>query len=364
MISRIGRRPVRRRSHPRRRSPRKTVPRSIGRCNCGTAGCRCCGCRGPPIPAEQPPPAGYPTEVRLPLAADIRAEVERVLLDPATAEDLFWALTELAEIDLPGRSVRCGLEQSGLTVIDDGVRTRRYRTADRFGDIPAELLVEPPRRGTAAGSLADHLGAAGAGRRAEPDDLGQAAQALAAASHALPERRTIGAPTPTDEPITLPARLIGTFPVDDTRRRLAVGALTDYLLEQAADTYLDLLAATEPADRWTLIPAGGFPAGPVDGALRAAILDRVADTPLLGTALGDLVTPADACLLPGLGAQGAVLFGEAIPGLLPPQSERCNHGAARIGGQHIVLVAGQCRAGRHRPRSGLLVARLRVHRDG
>ncbi|MET0865861.1 MAG: molecular chaperone Hsp90 [Nakamurella sp.] len=265
---------------------------------------------------EEPVPAGYATEVRLPLDDDIRTTVDRVLADPDTAEDLFWALTDLAEIDLPSRVVRCGIEQTGLTVIDDGAIITRYRTADRFGELPADLLVDRPveERGRARWRITWALPVQLA--EVEPDDL--VAQALALAPVVV-QTRMIGAPTPTDEPITLPARLVGTFPVDDTRRRLADGPLTDYLLEQAADTYLDLVAATEPADRWTLVPAGGFPVGPVDGAIRAAIMRRLVNTPVLATALGDLVRPAAACQLPGLGAQGAVLLGEAIPGLLAPQ---------------------------------------------
>ena len=72
--------------------------------------------------------------------------------------------------------------------------------------------------------------------------------------------------------MSLPARLVGTFPVDDTRRRLATGPLRDHLMAHAVACYLDLMAATDPAERWELLPTGGFPLGPVDGELRAGIL--------------------------------------------------------------------------------------------
>ena len=271
----------------------------------------------PSDPNEDPLPDGYTTEVRLPLEAGPRAEVERVLADPGTAEDLFWALSDLAEIDLPDRAVRCGIDESGLTVIDDGRVRKRYRTADRNGNIPVTLLADRPveERTRAQWRITWALPVEA---ESTVNSLDQAALALA--GHAQPQRTVIGAPTPTDEPLTLPARLVGTFPVDDTRRRLATGPLRDYLLEQAADTYLDLMAATEPADRWSLLPAGGFPAGPIDSALRDAVLERVAVTPLFHTAVGDLVTLAEACQLPGLGDHGTALLGQAIPGLLPPQS--------------------------------------------
>jgi hypothetical protein len=269
----------------------------------------------PTGPAEPPPPEGYTTEVRLPLEPVIAAEVAWILADDAFAEDLFWAVRALGEIDLPGRVVRCGVDLDGMTVITDGDVARRYRTAERFGEIPAELLADRPieerlrsrwritwARPVAADGVEDEL-----------------ATALRAGDEP-PAPMTIGAPTPTDEPLTFPARLIGSFPVDDTRRRLASGPLADYLLDRAADTYLDLIAETEPGGRWELLPAAGFPAGPVDAALLAAVQSRVATTPLLRSAAGDLLTPAAACLLPGLGATGAVLIGQAVPGLLAPVS--------------------------------------------
>jgi hypothetical protein len=183
---------------------------------------------------EEPPPEGFATEVRLSLTPAARAEVTRILADAATAEDLFWSLTDLAEIDLPDRVVRCGIDQHGRTVIADGQSTRRYRTADRSGAIPAALLADRPIEERSR----EHWRITWAfpvEKDPSADELSRAALALTDSSR-TPGRTTIGAPTPTDEPLTLPARLVGTFPVDDTRRRLAPGPLCDYLLERAADT--------------------------------------------------------------------------------------------------------------------------------
>jgi len=276
-------------------------------------------------PAADPPPEGYATEVRLPLADGTRTEIERILTDDRTAEDLFWALTELTEIDLPNRVVRCGIDESGLTVIDDGAAPRRYRTADRAGEIPAEMLADRPieERRRARWHITWALPVR---PRTAPDELAAAILSLGGPADPEPARTTVGAPTPTDEGLTLPARLVGTFPVDDTRRRLAAGPMLDYLLDNAADCYLDLVAGTDPADRWELLPAGGFPAGPVDGALREVILRRVEASPLFLTAAGDLVTARDAGLLPGVNERAAALLGQAVPGLLPPQ----RHGAAAV----------------------------------
>ena len=288
----------------------------------------------PVDPDEAGPPAGYTTEVRLPLRDSALADVRRFLGDPAAAEDLFWALTDLAEIDLPDRVVRNGIDEAGFTVLDDGRSRRRYRTTERSGRIPAALLIDRPieERGRSQWRITWALPVPDDGG----DDGGAGLDALLAEgppADAIP--LTIGAPTPTDEPLTLPARLIGTFPVDDTRRRLAAGPLREYLLDAAAELYVELVAAAEPDDRWKLLPGSGFPAGPVDAALREAIGRRVQSTPLLLTAAGDLVAPADACWLPGLGAEGTALFGQAIPGLLPPQPRAAEAVLRGLGAQML-----------------------------
>jgi hypothetical protein len=265
-------------------------------------------------PHEDPPPSGFTTEVRLPLLAEALPDARRLLADPGTAQDLFWALPDLACIDLDRRVLRRWVEPDGLTVIADGEAVQRFRTAELTGRIPAELLADRPieerQRAHWQISWALPIDAA------DPDQPpGDAFGALVPQPRAVAS--TVGAPTPTDEPLSLPARLVGTFPVDDTRRRLATGPLRDYLLTRAVACYLDLMAATDPGERWELLPTGGFPLGPVDGELRTGILQGFATMPLLVTALGDEVTPAAACLLPGV-SEGIALFGQAVPGLLPP----------------------------------------------
>ncbi len=263
---------------------------------------------------EPPPPAGYDTEVRLPLLDPDAVRSE--LVDPETVQDLVWAVPELTEIDVAGTGIPSfvtthTVDLDGIHLVDDGTAARRYRTAHRTGQLAPELLAGRPveerdRRNwwiTWA-------------RELRPD-------AEADFSAGWPNGAaggTVGAPTPTDEPISLPARLVGTFPVDDTRRRLAPGPLADHLLDRAAACYLDLMAATPPADRWRLLPTAGFPRGPIDATLRAGVLDGFAATPLLVSAAGDELTAADAVLLPGLSEAGAALVGQAVPGLLPPAS--------------------------------------------
>ena len=163
----------------------------------------------PTDPDEEPPPAGYATEVRLPLLPAALADVERILADDATAEDLFWALTDLAEIDLPDRVIRCGVDGEGLTVIADGRSTKRYRTANLTGHVPAELLADRPieERGRAHWRVTWALPV---GPDQDLDDL--AALALDSAAGRTARPTTVGAPTPTDEPLTLPAQVGGHVP--------------------------------------------------------------------------------------------------------------------------------------------------------
>jgi len=272
----------------------------------------------PTDPGEEPPPDGFTTEVRLPLTPGAVADVLRLLAQVGTAEDLFWALPDVAGIDLDGRMFRRWVEPDGITVIDDGHQTGRFRTAQRSGRIPAALLTDRPveerRRGIWQITWALPIGP----DRAAGVELDDSFAAAATAGSRSRSASTVGAPTPTDEPVSLPARLVGTFPVDDTRRRLATGPLQDHLIRQAVDCYLDLVAATDPGDRWELLPTAGFPLGSVDGELRAGILEAFSAMPLLVTAVGDEVLPRAACLLPGLSERGTTLFGQAIPGLLPP----------------------------------------------
>ena len=202
---------------------------------------------------------------RGPAAADCRprvADVQRPAGRSGHREDLFWALPDLTEIDLPDRVVRRGIRRpTAPTVIDDGGRTAGT------GRRPDRCICPPDcwptgRSRNAAGALAGHLGApVSCQDLADLDGLGWTAWPAGRSGRRPSARRR-----PTDEPLTLPARLIGTFPVDDTRRRLAPGPLCDYLLERAADAYLDLVAGADAGRAMASCcrPPASRP-GPVDG---------------------------------------------------------------------------------------------------
>ena len=76
----------------------------------------------------------------------------------------------------------------------------------------------------------------------------------------------VHAPTPTAEPLDLPALLLATFPLDPTRRHVAAGPLTDHLVGLAGQAYAELARPPRPA---ALVPSP-VPAGRLDAALRRA----------------------------------------------------------------------------------------------
>jgi hypothetical protein len=111
--------------------------------------------------------------------------------------------------------------------------------------------------------------------------------------------QVLHAPTPTDDPCSLPALLIGTLPLDPTRRHVAAGRLTEALLDRAAAGYAALAAelAAEGGDALALVPTG-LAGGGLDGALHAAVVAALAGTALLPSAHG-LLEPGRAVALDG-----------------------------------------------------------------
>ncbi|MFE6971180.1 sacsin N-terminal ATP-binding-like domain-containing protein [Isoptericola sp. NPDC057653] len=151
---------------------------------------------------------------------------------------------------------------------------------------------------------------------------------------AAAEGGVLHAPTPTDVPLTFPALLVASFPVDPGRRRVLPGALAETVAAEAGRAYADLLAGLTPgrgADVLDLVP-GGMPAGDVDAAVRDAALDALRSAPLLPAPRGTeeapsaddgpvagAVAPADATVLVGAAGDDprlvAVLAG-VVPGLV------------------------------------------------
>ncbi|MEZ0446827.1 sacsin N-terminal ATP-binding-like domain-containing protein [Cellulomonas sp. ICMP 17802] len=229
-----------------------------------------------PLPAEGTPPTGYDTAVVLELRDEVAADEVRTLLHDV-GDPLLLALPGLVEI---------------LVDDDTGPARRLADVAERWtvatgeGELPLALMADRPVEERAARAWR--------------------------VTWALPRGRAplsradqvVHAPTPTDEPCSVPALLVATFPLDPSRRHVAQGALTDAVLDHAADVYARLAhgRAATGGDALALVPTG-LAAGPLDAALRERIVERLTRTPLLRKAAPDdadpLVVPTQAVALAG-----------------------------------------------------------------
>ncbi|MER6780023.1 MULTISPECIES: sacsin N-terminal ATP-binding-like domain-containing protein [unclassified Streptomyces] len=275
-----------------------------------------------PLPAEGTAPEGYDTVVVLPLRdAAAGSLVQRLLsgIDDA----LLLTLPGLAEIvvETPQEGTRTlrRRDEGPYTVIEDAAggagETRRWRTVRHSGPIERALLADRP--------VEERLRPVWTVSWAVPVDTEGAPVRPATAS-------VVHAPTPTDEPLGIPALLIATLPLDTTRRHPAPGPLTDFLVERAADAYAELLGAWDPVVTALvdLVP-GPLGQGPLDGALRAAVLQRLPRTAFLAPAAPaehaeerSALRPFEAEVVEGAGADTVRVLAEVLPTLLPAGLER------------------------------------------
>ncbi|MET7596440.1 sacsin N-terminal ATP-binding-like domain-containing protein [Streptomyces sp. NPDC004082] len=285
-----------------------------------------------PFAAEGSAPDPYDTVVVLPLRDAAAADLaERLLRDVDDA--LLLALPGLEEVvvesgDGEVRTLRRRSDDDGVTVEDSRDGTTRWRTASRHGDLEPALLADRP--------VEERLRPFWSVTWAVPvgDDGGPARPRTSPVVHA---------PTPSDEPLGVPALLIASLPLDTTRRHAAPGPLTAFLVERAADAYAELLAAWRPVGPGIidLVP-GPLGKGELDGALRQAILDRLPRTAFLPPAAEAEVTdapadwagaeeitapavalrPRDAEVVEGAGADTVRVLAEVLPSLLPAGLER------------------------------------------
>ncbi|MFF5448144.1 sacsin N-terminal ATP-binding-like domain-containing protein [Streptomyces sp. NPDC012888] len=268
-----------------------------------------------PLPAEGAAPEGYDTVVVLPLRdAAARDLTERLLagIDDALLLTL-PGLDEVVVETADGVRTLTRRTDGPFTVVDDSAgEVLHWRTVRHSGTIEPALLADRPveerLRPTWTVTWAVPVDAQGAPVR--PD--------TAAVVHA---------PTPTDEPLGLPALLIATLPLDTARRHPAPGPLTDFLVERAADAYAELLGDWQPVTTALidLVP-GPLGKGELDGALRAAILRRLPRTAFLAPAAPSeeltALRPFEAEVVEGAGADTVRVLAEVLPTLLPAGLER------------------------------------------
>ncbi|NGO79938.1 molecular chaperone Hsp90 [Streptomyces sp. YC504] len=273
-----------------------------------------------PLPAEGEAPGPYDTVVVLPLRDGAATALAQQLLDAVDAS-LLLTLSGLAEVVIETaagvRTITRHPEDGGLTRIDDTRDgTTRWRTTAQHGLTDAALLKDRP--------VEERLRPHWSVTWAVPVDADGA-----------PERpRTapvVHAPTPSDEPLGVPALLIASFPLDTTRRHVAPGPLTDFLVGRAAAAYAELLGAWRPvsAGLIDLVP-GPLGKGELDGALRGAILELLPRTAFLPPALtGGTGDPGGMDGMDGFGAFGGIegSGGGELPAALRPFEAEVVEGA-------------------------------------
>ncbi|MFF0063676.1 sacsin N-terminal ATP-binding-like domain-containing protein [Streptomyces sp. NPDC005279] len=284
-----------------------------------------------PLPAEGTAPEGYDTVVVLPLRDGAAVDLAERLL--AGIDDaLLLTLTGLTEIvvETPGgaRALRRSVHGAYVHIEDSEQGDRRWRVVSHGGAVEPALLADRP--------VEERLRPYWTVTWAVPvDEEGAPARPRTAP--------VVHAPTPTDEPLGVPALLIASLPLDTTRRHPAPGPLTDFLVRKAAQAYAELLGSWQPVTVGTidLVP-GALGKGELDGALRAAILQLLPRTAFLEAAAprdvsgewsGDTglpdrenvsagLRPIEAEVLEGAGVETVRVLAEVLPSLLPAGLER------------------------------------------
>ncbi|MER6381545.1 molecular chaperone Hsp90 [Streptomyces sp. NPDC001127] len=274
-----------------------------------------------PFAAEGTAPDPYDTAVILPLRDTAAADLAERLLH-AVDDALLLALPGLEEVvveagDGAPRTLRRRGE-GAITVVEDSREgTTRWRTVAAHGPLTPDLLADRP----VEERLRPHWSVTWA---VPEDEDGRPARPRTTA--------VVHAPTPSDEPLGVPALLIASFPLDTTRRHTAPGPLTDFLVQRAADAYAELLAGWRPVTEGIidLVP-GPLGKGELDGALRQAVLARLPRTAFLPPAvqgpggedeLPEALRPRDAEVVEGAGADTVRVLAEVLPTLLPAGLER------------------------------------------
>jgi hypothetical protein len=274
-----------------------------------------------PFAAEGTAPDPYDTVVILPLRDTAAADLAERLLR-SIDDALLLALPGLEEVvveigDEEPRTLSRRTDGAFTVVEDSRDGVTHWRTAAAHGALTPDLLADRPVE-----------------ERLRPHWSVTWAVPVDAYGNPVRPRTSpvVHAPTPSDDPLGVPALLIASFPLDSTRRHTAPGPLTDFLAQRAADAYAELLAEWRPVSEGVidLVP-GPLGKGELDGVLRQAILDRLPRTSFLPPAavpadhdshLPESLRPRDAEVVEGAGADTVRVLAEVLPTLLPAGLER------------------------------------------
>jgi hypothetical protein len=254
-------------------------------------------------PVQDAPPQGFATEVRLPLRDDVDGAA-LIAGFAGHAVDLLLALPGLHRIE-----------------INDAVWERRDGEIHGPDGISRWLVHRVA--GTFDQEIADTLGA-------EARPQWTVCWAVPITESGVPQplgADVLHAPTPTDDRLSLPARIIATLPIEPTRRRLRPGSAADAVLAEAARAYPALMADVAAEHRTTLVPLAGFPLSEVDDRLRQLVLAELRQAQWLPVK-GKLASPARSRVL-DVEADGlAELLADVMPDLVDSVLSAPKHAAA------------------------------------
>ncbi|MEU8325068.1 hypothetical protein AB0C33_42460 [Nonomuraea sp. NPDC048881] len=267
------------------------------------------------LPFDAPPlevPGGFDTLVRLPLRDAAAVDAVRVMLaETSPALLLGLPALEAIEIDLDGATRT--VVADGWHVVSDSGEFTPDEVARLFADRPTEERARP------FWSLRWAVPVTGTG---EPGPLPAAVPPV------------VHAPTPSDEPIDLPALLIASFPMATDRRHVAKGPLTDFLVERVADAYVRLLGELPRTSRLLDLVPSLMGKGELDARVRQAVLERLPSAPLLPA----LSAPAPAVQTPSF-AEAEVYEPDAEWRVEHPAREPEGDGWV-VAGREAAVVAG------------------------
>ena len=193
-------------------------------------------------------PEGYDSVVRLPLSA-ATMPMARTLVD-ALDPTLLLVLPALSEIRLEAAEQRIfACHWGGADAVLNGAR---WTGVARSGRIDRELLATR-------------------GIEEQSRDTYEIRVLLPEEDWPSGLPLVLRAPQPTDEPLSLPAFVVASIPVDPGRRRIVPGPLADALLTEVAGALVELAERTGDL---RLVPTG-LPSGPVDAAITDLLRDQL-----------------------------------------------------------------------------------------
>ncbi len=282
-----------------------------------------------PFAAGGAPPDGFTTAVTLPLRdADARDLAGRLLAQTGPALLLALAALERVEIEADGatRVLTAARDGDDITITVDGSPSRSGVRARGDGGRGAPHAGGPSpasqqstwRTATASGRLAPGL-LADRPSEERTRTSWSVSWAVPVTGSADPAGRlpdgvdpVVHAPTPTDEPLGLPALLLASFPLGPDRRHVAPGPLTDFLVDRAAVAYAGMLPALAPGPGLLALVPGPAGRGELDARLGRAIRERLPDVAFLPAA-GQGGVPGEPAAR--LRPRDALLLEKNLPGL-------------------------------------------------